>query len=209
MTSLKLSFQRHCYWWIGAIILLAATFYPTDLATNYATSKGGHQDALVVAVEEYGRHLNTAIPVVLAIALRDVSGMKQAAAIVVAGIVASHGPKRLLNDVEIMGTRLGERPKSPDSRHNMPSGHSTLASAGAYYTVRRYSIWLGLIVWPILILTMYARYMLDAHTVSATIAGAITGIMVAALFTKPRSQSGKNKRFMASDLAYQATAPAS
>ncbi|MEM6902220.1 MAG: phosphatase PAP2 family protein [Pseudomonadota bacterium] len=185
MTSRNRFSQHRGLWWFGAIILLIATFYPTDLETNYATSKGGKQDALVVAVEEYGRHLKTAIPVMVALALRDVVGLRQAAAIVVVGMIASHGPKRLLNDVEIMGTRLGERPKSPDSRHNMPSGHSTLAAAGAYYTVRRYSSWFGLIVWPVLILTMYARYMLDAHTVSATIAGAITGIMVAALFTSP------------------------
>jgi len=84
--------------------------------------------------------------------------------ITVAGILASHGPKRLLNDVEIMGTRLGQRPNSTTSKHNMPSGHSTLAGACAYFLMRRYSIWFGVIVIPVLLLTMYARVMLDKHT---------------------------------------------
>ena len=98
------------------------------------------------------------------------------------GVLASHGPKRLLNDVEIMGTRLGQRPHSTDSRHNMPSGHSTLAGACAYFMVRRYSIWFGIIVIPVLLFTMYVRFMLDMHTISATIAGAGTGILVSAIF---------------------------
>ncbi|MBV6631500.1 MAG: phosphatase PAP2 family protein [Alphaproteobacteria bacterium] len=198
MALFKQDFVRSKRWWIAIGILLCATFYPTDLEAHYSESRNGRDNHLVVGVEEYGRHLNTIIPIVIAIALRDVGGLKQAAAIVFTGIVASHGPKRLLNDVEVMGTRLGERPKSSDSRHNMPSGHSTLASAGAYYTVRRYSHWLGLIVWPVLFLTMYARFMLDAHTVSATIAGAMTGILVAALFTRP---SFRFRRLMVTLLA--------
>lgn len=80
---------------------------------------------------------------------------------------------------------MGQRPKSPGSKHNMPSGHSTLASAAAFYTVRQYTGWLGFVVRPVLILTMYARYMLDALTISATIAEAMTGILVAAVFTRP------------------------
>ena len=31
----------------------------------------------------------------------------------------------------------------------MPSGHSTLAGAGAYFMVRRYSLWFGVIVYPV------------------------------------------------------------
>lgn len=175
-------------WGVLGLILVAATFYPSDMNGHYATSKNGHDNPIVVNVENYGRHLNTLIPLAMVVLLRDVNGLKQLGAIAFTGIVASRGSKRLLNDVEIMGTRLGQRPFSPNSNHNMPSGHSTLASAGAYYTARRYSHWFGLIVWPIVGLTMYARYMLDAHTVSATIAGALTGIFVAALFTRPTAR---------------------
>jgi len=82
-----------------------------------------------------------------------------------------------------MGTRLGERPFSPTSNHNTPSGHSTLAGASAYFVMRRYSWWFAIVVIPILLSTMYARVMLDQHTISATVAGAATGLLVAALFS--------------------------
>ena len=113
--------------------------------------------------------------------------------VVGAGIVASHGPKRLLNDVTILGTRLGQRPSSKTSKHNMPSGHSTLVSAGGWFMARRYSMWFLLLCLPVTALTMYARVMLGAHTVSATIAGSIIGILVAALFVKRRQRTNNNR----------------
>lgn len=176
---------RTCLWCVAVTALLLSSFFPTNFELNYSEPRNGHTDPLVMGIEKVGRHVNTALPFLTVIALRDVNGLWQLASISVAGIAASHGPKRLLNDVEVLGTRLGQRPSSPHSRHNMPSGHSTLASAGAYFVARRYSYWFGVLVWPIVLLTMYARVMLDAHTVSATIAGALTGILVAALFTRP------------------------
>ena len=165
------------------LIITAASIYPSDLENDYAVSRGGHEMSFVVATESYGRHINTVLPFALALILKDKEGLKQLGFITVAGILASHGPKRLLNDVEIMGTRLGQRPSSPTSKHNTPSGHSTLAGACAYFIMRRYSTWMGLIVIPVLLATMYARVMLDKHTVSATIAGAATGLLVAGLFS--------------------------
>jgi lipid A 1-phosphatase len=165
------------------VIILAATVYPSDMENDYAVSRGGHERPVVVAFEDYGRHINTLLPFVLALVLKDKEGWKQLGMITVVGILASHGPKRLLNDVEIMGTRLGQRPNSTSSKHNMPSGHSTLAGACAYFVMRRYSIGFGAIVIPVLLLTMYARVMLDKHTVSATISGAATGLLIAALFS--------------------------
>ena len=44
-------------------------------------------------------------------------------------------------------------------------------------------MWLGLFVIPVLFATMYARVMLDKHTISATIAGAAIGLLVAGLFS--------------------------
>lgn len=178
------TFRRHAILVsMVVLIILSATFYPSDLEGDYATTKGGHDSALVMTTEVYGRHVNTLLPIVVAVVMRDWVGLKQLGVIIVAGTLASHGPKRLLNDVEIMGTRLGQRPSSPTSKHNMPSGHSTLSSAGAYFLMRRYSVWFGLVAVPVLLLTMYGRYMLDKHTVSATIAGALTGILITALFT--------------------------
>lgn len=164
------------------LVIVSSTVYPSDMENDYSTPRGGQSSKLVMFTEEYGRHINILLPFAAIMVLRDWTGLKQIAVVTVAGIAASHGPKRLLNDVTVMGTRLGQRPRSSNSKHNMPSGHVTLASAGAYFTMRRYSFWLGLIVIPVMLLTMYARVMLDAHTISAVISGAMTGMLVTALF---------------------------
>ena len=179
----KVIYRHGVVVWMMVVIILAATVYPSDMENDYAVSKGGYERPVVVAFEDYGRHINTLLPFVLALVLKDKEGWKQLGMITVVGILASHGPKGLLNYVEIMGTRLGQRPNSTSSKHNMPSGHSTLAGACAYFVMRRYSIWFGAIVIPVLLFTMYARVMLDKHTVSATISGATTGLLVAALFS--------------------------
>ena len=164
-------------------IILISSLYPSDLENDYSTSRGGEDISFVVSTEKYGRHINTLMPFALAIISKDKAGFKQILVIAVSGIIASHGPKRILNNVKIMGTRLGQRPFSSTSKHNTPSGHSTLAGATAYFVMRRYSWWLAVIVIPVLLCTMYARVMLDKHTISATLAGAATGLLVAALFS--------------------------
>ena len=164
-------------------IILISSLYPSDLENDYSTSRGGEDISFVVSTEKYGRHINTLMPFALAIISRDKAGFKQILVIAVSGIIASHGPKRILNNVKIMGTRLGQRPFSSTSKHNTPSGHSTLAGATAYFVMRRYSWWFAVIVIPVLLCTMYARVMLDRHTISATLAGAATGLLVAALFS--------------------------
>jgi CDP-diacylglycerol--serine O-phosphatidyltransferase len=174
------------------LIIVSASLYPSDLENDYTVSKGGRDMPFVVAVEDYGRHINTLLPFAMALVLKDKEGLKQLGFIAVAGILASHGPKRLLNDVEIMGTRLGQRPNSVTSKHNTPSGHSTLAGACAYFIMRRYSWWLGVIVIPVLLATMYARVMLDKHTISATVAGGATGLLVAGLFSTKFSDFRKS-----------------
>ena len=164
-------------------IILISSLYPSDLENDYSTSRGGEDISFVVSTEKYGRHINTLMPFALAIISRDKAGFKQILVIAVSGIIASHGPKRILNNVKIKGTRLGQRPFSSTSKHNTPSGHSTLAGATAYFVMRRYSWWFAVIVIPVLLCTMYARVMLDKHTISATLAGAATGLLVAALFS--------------------------
>ena len=164
-------------------IILISSLYPSDLENDYSTSRGGEDISFVVSTEKYGRHINTLLPFALAIISRDKAGFKQILVIAVSGIIASHGPNRILNNGKFMGTRLGQRPFSSTSIHNSPSGHSTLAGATAYFVMRRYSWWFAVIVIPVLLCTMYARVMLDKHTISATLAGAATGLLVAALFS--------------------------
>jgi lipid A 1-phosphatase len=117
------------------------------------------------------------------VVLGDKVGLVQLLYVAAAGVITTHGLKFLLNDRWIGRTRLGERPNHRD--HNMPSGHSSMVSCAVYFVWRRYSPWLGLLLSAFMLVTMYARVMLNAHTVSAVIAGALAGLLAAALFTSP------------------------
>lgn len=179
--------RRHAVVLVLALAMIGgAVLYPSDLPAYRAAPYDGADSRLVTGTEEYGRHLNTLLALVIPLLARDPTGFRQLAVITLAGILATHGPKRLLDGLVIGGTRLGERPHSPDSQHNMPSGHSALASSVVWFLGRRYSWWLALITVPVTLLTMYARVMLNAHTFSAVIAGCLIGLVMAALFTSRR-----------------------
>lgn len=168
--------------------ILAAVVYPSDIAGYRASPYAGTESTVVTGTEDYLRHANTVVALAMPLLLRDWTGLRQLAVVTVAGIAATHGPKRLLNDVTIGGTRLGERPHAPQSQHNMPSGHSALASSIIWFLGRRYSWWWLLLTVPVTLLTMYARVMLNAHTISAVIAGALVGLLVTALFVTRRAR---------------------
>lgn len=175
--------------WLVALCLVGcalAVAYPRDLDPYVATLGSGGDAPIVQTTEHRLRFINVALPIGLVVLKRDAVGLVQLAYVTVAGTIATHGTKRLVNDISIRGTRLGERPYSPDSKHNMPSGHSSLASSGAWFVCRRYGWRWALLVVPVMLLTMYAGVMLDAHTCSAVIAGALIGIVCAALFTSRR-----------------------
>lgn len=165
------------------VVVVAATIYPNDPAKQRMETASEGSLKIAHIVEDYIRHVNWVLPIGLALVCRDLTGLYQIASVVVVGTAATHIPKRALNDVVIFDIRLGQRPVSPNSKHNMPSGHSALSSGGAYVLARRYSLWLALIGIPILLLTMYARVTLDAHTISATISGAAIGFTVAAMYS--------------------------
>lgn len=156
-----------------------SAFYPSDLPSYHDTPRSEH--ALVTGMEQYGRFVNTIAQVALPIVKRDPIGMVQNLYIGVAGTFMTHGLKRALDPVIILGVRLGERPYG--GRYNMPSGHASLASSAVYFVGRRYGWWHLFYLVPVLLLTMFARVELDAHTGSAVIAGALIGILSAALFT--------------------------
>jgi len=187
---LKLPLQKTCAhpWAVGLTLLLIAAIsvYPSDMDGFYAESQGGEEMVAVTFTEDYGRFINSGLQLLVPILTRDVVGLKQVAVITVVGIIATHGPKRLLDNVEIAGTRLGQRPYSPTSNHNMPSGHSALAASAIWFLMRRYSLWFGLITIPITLMTMYTRVMLDKHTISAVLAGALVGLLFTALLTTRR-----------------------
>lgn len=171
------SVRRNVVAGAAVVALVAATFYPSNIERDYAVSRHGHDDPLVQTTENYTRHANVVLPLALAVGARDLKGLGQIFLVAAGTAVATRGQKYLLNDVTVGGTRLGQRPLPTNRPHNMPSGHSSTAAAGAYFTMKRYSIWWGAVVIPVTLLTMYARVMLDAHTVSATIAGALTGLL--------------------------------
>lgn len=180
------------FWLLGILSFLASTFYPTDLA-SYASGEGtSHAPATVQVTERYVRYVNPFLQVALPVLLRDKVGLIELAKIAVTTTLATQVMKYALNNVRVMGTRLGERPNPypgrpmrnfVDANYNMPSGHSSMASCSAWFVSRRYGWKWALIVAPIMLLTMFARFSLDKHTISAVISGALLGILMSALFT--------------------------
>jgi membrane-associated phospholipid phosphatase len=168
-----------------SIAIAACCIYPTDQTESLALPTGDSRLTGVLYVENYLRFIPTVIQIALPLVLADKVGMVQLLYGGIATTLATHIGKRALNDQWMWGNRLGERPSG--GKHNMPSGHSSMAACAVYFIARRYSLWLGLALTPLLLLTMYTRVALNDHTVSAVIAGCLVGIMMTALFT---SKSG-------------------
>lgn len=178
------------------ITFLSSAFYPTD-KNFYLNERKSNAPKIARLTEDYIRFVNNGLQVLLPIALKDPVGIIQMLNVSILTTFATQGLKEILNDVTVFSVRLGERP-SGKSR-NMPSGHSSMASCGLYFVARRYGYkWIFLLA-PVLFLTMYTRFVFDAHTISATIAGASLGIICAALCTskfkkeKKQLQEQKNK----------------
>lgn len=175
--------------WAIALILAAivtAALWPADPAAWRSRPQPMAQNPVLLAVDGYGRHLNTLAALGALVVLRDATGARQLAVATLAGLAATHGPKGLLDDVTVFGTRLGERPYGADSHHNMPSGHAALAAAAIWFLGRRFSWhWLWLTV-PVTLLTGAARVAVGAHTPGAVVAGLLIGLLVTALFTTRR-----------------------
>ncbi len=161
--------------------------YPTDHQTSLALPASDSRMAGVNQVEHYFRFIPTIIQIALPLVLADKIGMVQLVYAGVATTLVTHIGKRALNDQTLWDNRLGRRPSG--GNHNMPSGHSSMAACAIYFIARRYNLWLGLALTPLLLLTMYARVALNDHTVSAVIAGCLVGFLMTAMFTSARGQS--------------------
>jgi lipid A 1-phosphatase len=166
---------------IGIVISL---LFPTNLK-SYRTAPPDRSTVAVVT-EDYGRFAVTAAQVAMPLVTRDAVGLVQLAYVALGTTALTHTIKFLVQDVTVWEARLGERPSRAGSRNNMPSGHASMASCAVYYLGRRYGWWHLLYAVPIMLLTMYARVALQAHTVSAVIAGMLVGLLMAAMFTGKR-----------------------
>lgn len=164
------------------ILAAASAFYPSDLA-SYTSESDHPAGVLLHVVNDYGRFIDTLLQVALPVIFRDPVGAIQLACVAVSTTVLTQGAKRAFNNVAIGGTRLGQRPSGPGSKHNMPSGHSSMASCAVWFVCRRYGMRFAWAMMPILALTMYARVALGVHTISAVLCGALVGFLAAAFFT--------------------------
>ncbi len=95
--------------------------------------------------------------------------------------VATEVLKRLLNNVSVGGTRLGERPDGGDK--NFPSGHTSASFAGAWQIQKRYGIKYSAVPLIIASFVGYSRVDEKRHTVAGMLAGALVGIASAEFFT--------------------------
>jgi membrane-associated phospholipid phosphatase len=167
-----------------AIVLCA--MYPSDLESYPILPAGTATPHEVRVTEDYVRFIPTAVQIAVPLVLGDKIGLVQLAYVGISTTIATHGLKNLLDNRWIMDTRLGRRPERPSSHGNMPSGHSSMVSCAVYFIGRRYSIWLALPLALIMLMTMYARVMLNMHTISAVCAGALIGFLCTALFTSKK-----------------------
>lgn len=194
LNALWLHRQKSNRWlgltWIAVILAVICALYPSNHQRDYSDNKGGRNMVTVMAIEDGLRHMNTFVAIALPFFHRDMIGLTQLAVVAVVGTAATHIPKHMLNDVVIAGTRLGQRPINSNSEHNMPSGHSSLASAAAWFACRRYGWRWAWLLLPITLATMWARVMLDAHTVSAVFSGFFVGMAVVLFVVTPRGQRG-------------------
>lgn len=170
------------------VFLLCATIlsaiYPSVLDTYLVRQPGSSPPVEVTLTEHYLRYVPTGVQIALPLLLGDKVGAVQLFYVAVSTTVVTHGVKQVLKGQWVGNTRLDQRPNGGSK--NMPSGHSSMASCAVYFVGRRYRLWLGVAFSLIVVLTMYARVMLNAHTISAVIAGALIGCMTAAWFTSPR-----------------------
>lgn len=170
----------------SAVVFLLCLALPATPVSRTAAQPAAQW---VIWVENQGRFANTIAQIALPLVTRDVLGLKALVWVALAGTTTTHGLKRTLDEVDIRGVRLGQRPSSSDSRHNFPSGHSALASSGAVFVATRYSRYWLIVLLPMTLATMAARVALDAHTWSAAIAGAALGVLFTWPFCKPRQQA--------------------
>ena len=174
-------------------ILLSAS-YPSDLASYPVLPASGGVAMLVDYSEHYLRFVPTIVQVALPVLLRDKVGAVQLLYVAISTTAATHITKRLLNDRYVLDTRLGQRPSRTGSKHNMPSGHSSMASCAVYFVGRRYHAKLGMVLVFFLVLAMYARVILNDHTISAVLAGSLIGFLCAACFTSAYLQGEPGER---------------
>ncbi len=167
---------------IFIFIFFCGVFYPSDMDGFYAVDRSQNVPTYVEYTEEYARFIPTIIQAILPILTRDPVGLMQTINVGILTTLSTHSIKYALDDVVIFGRRLGQRPRAKTSHHNMPSGHSSMVGCAVAFLARRYGLkWLFLL--PIAFLTMYARFLYDAHTISATIAGLSLGIICSLLLS--------------------------
>ncbi len=168
-----------CY----TMIFILVSLYPSDHSVRQLETPSPDTMAVARWTDDYGRFAVTALQVALPLLLKDKVGMMQLGFVAVSTTLTTHGFKRLTNEWMIDKTRLGQRPSGTESRHNMPSGHSSMASCAAFFVCRRYGMKYAILVIPIMLLTMLSRVVLDDHTISAVLSGGLLGIICTLLFT--------------------------
>lgn len=187
---LAINFSKKCL--VLTIIFFIVCFYPSD-AKFYDIKRSDKSGQFVYLTENYARFLTTIAAVVVPIYKKDIVGVAQMLNIGISTTISTHFFKRAFNSVKSANdVRLGQRPYSPKSNHNMPSGHSTMVSCEALFLIFRYGLkgankkLFALFLLLVCAATMYARVMLDMHTISATIAGFLLGTINAMIFTSQK-----------------------
>ncbi len=134
-------------------LFFISTFFPSD--SEYYKNKEKNRSFYLYCVEDGLRYTNTALQMMLPILLADKIGIVQAVYVGIGTVVSVQLLKRLLNNIHIGNTRIGERPKGGD--YNVPSGHSAMATSAMMFLIIRYGWRYAFYVVPVSILTMITR----------------------------------------------------
>ena len=200
----KQSLEAHRrFIWLSSIFILVAMLFPSDLdsyrsnpplqsVSGWITQMTDMPNDLIQSklqdgvnwVEDHGRFIATGAQVLVPLVMFDKVGGAQLLYLSLATTTATHTFKRLFNNVEVAGTPIGQRPKG--GRHNVPSGHSSMAASALGFLWRRYGVFHVYYLLPLVLATMATRVFLSAHTLSAVIAGALLGFVMAYVMTTPR-----------------------
>lgn len=180
---------------LAILFFVVVAYFPVD-NEFYSTPREPDSGKFEYFTEHYMRYSNTILGFAVPLLARDPVGLVQVTMVTGSSVATTYSLKKLLNNqTTIDGSRrLGERPRKEKNSFNMPSGHSNMASIGLFFVARRYGfkslamkLTIAFMVF-VLIATMYTRVMLDAHTITATIAGATVGLISALLFSSPKKE---------------------
>ena len=172
---------------ISKLSFILAMFAFCNITSFYAkagivSNNLANGTSTIETIGDYGQFAPTLTALAIAGFKKDKEGFKQLALTTASTVVATQIGKKAFNHVYIGGESMGRRPNG--GMNNFPSGHTSMSFSGAWFIKKRYGWKYGVAPVAIAAFTGYSRIQSKNHDLKAVVAGALTGILFAELFTK-------------------------